>query len=61
MQECSTPFEDSVDGSVAEKKRIAEAKLWSKKLGAESLGASWMKTLVPEFKKRYFAEVNKPN
>lgn len=61
MRECSAPMEESSDASVVEKKRIAEAKLWSRKLGAGSLGASWMKTLVSEFKKQYFTEVNKLN
>ena len=59
MRESSVPIEELSDASVVEKKRIAEAKLWSRKIGAGSLGASWMKTLVPEFKKQYFIEVNK--
>lgn len=44
--------------AVVAKKSTAEAKLWAKKLGAGSLGASWMKALVPEFKQPYFTKVN---
>ena len=43
--------------SVIAKKCDAEAKLWARKLGAEALGPSWMKALVPEFKKPYFTMV----
>ena len=38
-------------------KARAEAKLWARKIGAEELGATWMKLLVPEFKKDYFTKV----
>ena len=50
----STP--DSMDSIIA-KKCEAEAKLWARKLSAETLGPSWMKALVPEFKKPYFSKV----
>ena len=35
----------------------AEAKLWARKIGAGELGATWMKLLLPEFKKNYFTKV----
>ena len=38
-------------------KARAEAKLWARKIGAGELGATWMKLLVPEFKKDYFTKV----
>lgn len=40
-----------------ENKAIAEAKLWARKFGAKELGATWMKLLVPEFKKDYLTKV----
>ena len=39
------------------KRLEAEAKLWANKLGAQSLGGSWMKVLTNEFKKDYFTKV----
>lgn len=48
----------SLSPSFEEKRTAAEAKLWSKKLNATTLGQSWMKVLVPEFKKQYFQEVD---
>lgn len=35
----------------------AESKLLCKKFGAESLGATWLAALLPEFKKPYVEEV----
>lgn len=49
-----SPFQKEV---IANKKYEAEAKLWAKKLGAGSLGGSWMIVLGEEFKKKYFSKV----
>ena len=41
-----------------EKNRLeAESKLLCKKFGADSLGATWVAALLPEFKKSYVEEV----
>lgn len=41
---------------ITEKRYVASAKLWSKKLGGE-IGPSWMKALEPIFKEPFFTEV----
>ncbi|XP_003383944.1 PREDICTED: uncharacterized protein LOC100639307 [Amphimedon queenslandica] len=41
---------------ITEKRYVASAKLWSKKLGGE-IGPSWMKALEPIFKEPFFTEL----
>ena len=42
---------------IEKNKLEAESKLLCKKFGADSLGATWIAALLPEFKKPYMEEV----
>ena len=43
--------------SLAQKSTDCGVKLWTERLGAGSIGPSWMKALAAEFKKEYFTKV----
>lgn len=41
-------------------KMEAEARLFTRRLGAETIGPTWMQALLPEFKKPYMEKVSFP-